>query len=93
MMELDGLVLRVSPPFELQSTVVTGEDCGKLEFLASMISFPTGLSSFGVTRRIYFKYYFLISYRGVAFISEGEDRAAGYRDMTPTRRFHLQVLL
>jgi hypothetical protein len=31
MMELDALVLGISPPFELQSTVVTGEVFRELE--------------------------------------------------------------
>ena len=31
MMELDALILRVSPPFELKSTVITGEVFGELE--------------------------------------------------------------
>jgi len=31
MMELDVLVLGISPPFELQSAVVTGEVFGELE--------------------------------------------------------------
>ena len=46
-----------------------------------MISFPTDLRSIGVTRRIDFKDYSPISYWSVAFISEGEGRAARYRDI------------